>query len=329
MRFVEPEAPSPAARWTSRIAFFCLGIVGAGIFLHRLFGMPTPVALNLFAVAFAGALLAIVLGIIAAVRIWNRGEPGTARVLSAFGVAVGILGWPLAYAPVARALPEINDLTTDAQSPPQFVTLARQRGPGSNSADYPGAASFAAQAAAYPDLKPLLIERSSEETFSVVADAVHRQKMAIVREDAPDPSTGRSGQIEALDRTLIVGFVDDVAIRVVGDWERSQVDIRSASRYGRHDFGRNALRIRALMKEIVARLEVTVPTAGGDRTARDRRPGKGTLKRPRERDPKSEARRKSQDRVQSGAQRGPEQTGQPRARDDRRGRDRRPGPGFE
>jgi hypothetical protein len=67
--------------------------------------------------------------------------------------------------------------------------------------------------------------------------------------------------LEAVDRTLILGFYDDVAIRVAGNDEQARIDVRSASRYGRHDLGRNADRVRQILKEIIVRLESVVPAA--------------------------------------------------------------------
>jgi uncharacterized protein (DUF1499 family) len=42
----------------------------------------------------------------------------------------------------------------------------------------------------------------------------------------------------------------DVAIRVAGNEEISVIDMRSASRYGRHDLGDNADRIVRFLKEL-------------------------------------------------------------------------------
>jgi uncharacterized protein (DUF1499 family) len=133
------------------------------------------------------------------------------------------------------------------------------RGPGANGADYPGATFAAKQAAAYPDIKPIEINRSADETFEIVADTLKRLKMDIVHQQSPDPQIARPGTFEIVDRTLILGIYDDVVVRVTGNEEQARVDIRSASRYGHHDLGRNAQRIRQMLKEIVVRLE-SVPT---------------------------------------------------------------------
>jgi uncharacterized protein (DUF1499 family) len=51
-------------------------------------------------------------------------------------------------------------------------------------------------------------------------------------------------------RTAIMGFRDDVVIRIRPDQDGTRVDIRSASRYGWHDLGTNAARVASLLEEI-------------------------------------------------------------------------------
>jgi hypothetical protein len=122
--------------------------------------------------------------------------------------------------------------------------------------------------------------------------------MDVVREEGPT-AEGGEGTIEAVDRTIVAGFYDDVAIRVTGSDATARIDIRSSSRFGRTDFGANAERIRTLMKEIVTRLESTVPVAeGGAPSAKKAATDPALLKRERSGDPKSVYRRKSRDRAQ-------------------------------
>lgn len=281
MRFVASEAPPASARWASAVALFSVFLMLTGVALHRVMGMPTPTALNIGAVALAGAGLAVVLAILAAVRIWRRGGHGTAHVLVALAAAGGLIGWPLSFLPVVQALPEINDVTTDTNAPPAFTTLAAERKPPANPPAYAGPSFAALQRRAYPDLVPLKLNRPRAEAFDIVMEAVRRQSMTVARQDPPGDDPARPGMIEAVDRTLILGFYDDVAIRVDGDETSSRVDIRSASRYGRHDLGRNAERVRRLLREIVTRLEATPPGATlargkGAKAGREEvKPGKG------------------------------------------------------
>lgn len=322
-------APAPA-RWTSRVALFSVGLLTATLILHRVFSMATPVAINLVMVALAGALLSLALALVATIRIWRYGEGGAARVVTGAVVSLALLGWPAAFLPQLRGLPEINDISTDTASPPPFEQLGRIRPKGANTAAYPGAAFAKAQAEAYPDLRPLEVTRSAEEAFEIALEALRRQKMTIVREEPPATGTQKPGHIEATDRTLVVGFTDDVAVRVAGDDKRARIDIRSASRYGRHDLGRNAERARRVLKEIVARLEATVPTATGERVGRVRRKiERAVPKRLIGRDQVQGAHRTQQGRGPADARRGQEPKGSPPPRDDRRGRDRRPAQSFE
>jgi uncharacterized protein (DUF1499 family) len=258
-----PATPGPSffARWTSRIALFSVGVLLTAMLLHRLLALPTPVAFNLAAVAFAGAALSLVLAVLATIEIWRSGRPGTSRIVFGTVVALALLLWPTVFLPSYERLPAINDVTTDPASPPTFVEAPKLRGPEANSTKYPRAEFAQAQLAAYPDIKPIRIDRSADDAFEIASDAVRRLKYDVVRQEGPDLNEGRPGMIEIVDRTLILGFYDDAVIRVSGDGKQSRIDVRSASRYGRHDLGRNAERVREILKEIVVRMESVVPAA--------------------------------------------------------------------
>jgi uncharacterized protein (DUF1499 family) len=290
------ELPTALSRWTSRIALFSFGLLVTAAFLHRLFAMPTPVAFNLVLVAYAGVALSLVTALLAGIGIWRSGAPGAARIVFGISLSLVMLAGPLVLLALARESPSINDVTTDTRSPPEFVRLAAMRGPGANPIDYPGESFAREQSRAYPDLKPMLLSRPTDEAFDLAAEAVRRLKMDIVREEAP--TEGRLGMIEAVDRTLVAGFYDDVAIRIAGDDSGSRIDIRSASRYGWTDFGQNAERVRAIVREIVARLEASVPAADGSDAPLIKRPQRPLpAKRGKEGDPRSESPRKSPDRA--------------------------------
>ena len=50
--------------------------------------------------------------------------------------------------------------------------------------------------------------------------------------------------------TPIMGFSEDIAVRVVADGDGSRVDLRSSSRYFEHDLGSNAARLTRLIDDI-------------------------------------------------------------------------------
>ena len=58
------------------------------------------------------------------------------------------------------------------------------------------------------------------------------------------------GRIEATDTTRWFGFKDDVVVRVKPEGAGSRVDVRSLSRVGRSDVGKNASRIRAYLQAL-------------------------------------------------------------------------------
>jgi uncharacterized protein (DUF1499 family) len=309
----EPSV-APAGTWACRAALFGATLIVTALVMHRLLGMPTPLALNIFKVAFAGAGLALLLGCVACIQIWRRGRGGASAALCGMLIGLAMFAWPAVYIPSLATLPEINDVTTDPRAPPPFVALAKFRVAGANSPAYPGEAFARQQAAAYPDLRPFTVDRSAEEAFELVAEAVRRLKLRVVSEEPPRGRSERVGTIEAVDRTLIVGFYDDVVIRVEGDQRRSRIDIRSASRYGSHDLGRNASRVRKILKEVQARLEATVPAASGGGIVRLKPKSRKAPvpKRVRDGDQNLVAPRTARDRAQSDAPRGPAQKVKPR-----------------
>jgi uncharacterized protein (DUF1499 family) len=262
-----------SSAWSVRLGLFAVGLVVASVLFHRLFGMSTPLALNLFVVAFLIAGVAILSGIHALVRIWQRGYRGTSAAFAGILIGAVLLGWPLSLVPTLRQLPAINDVTTDTSDPPAFIVLAAQRPKGANSPVHPGERFAELQRAGYRDLQPLKLNRTQVEAFDIVGLALRRLRMETVNE-IPYGTDGRQwGLIEATDRTLVLGFVDDVSVRVRPDGRGTRIDVRSASRYGRHDLGRNAERVRTILNEIVARAEASVPGRRGQ-------PGQGRGRAP-------------------------------------------------
>lgn len=264
MRPPPPLGPSFFARWTSRIAVFSAAVLATAAFLHRLFGLPTPIAENLVGATFLGAGVSVLMAIAATIGIWRTGRPGTARVVFATLVSLALLLWPLVFLPQYQRLPDINDVTTDVDNPPPFSEIAKLRQPGANPVDYPGLAFARKQLIAYPDIKPIEIDRGADEVYGLAAEATKRLKLNVVRQEAPDLDAGHPGFIEIADRTLILGLEEDAVIRVSGNEQHARLDVRSASRYGGHDLGRNAARVRHLLKEVVTVMESTVPAARAD-----------------------------------------------------------------
>lgn len=308
--YAPDQPPSFLARWASRLALFFAAALPVSLFLHRLFGLPTPVALNIAAACFAGAALVLVMAFVAGLDIWVTGRQGAARIVVATFVSGVLLAIPGGLYLTSRNYPMLNDVTTDVKNPPPFVDAQKVRGPGSNSVDYP-AARAALQLASYSDIKTLVVPRSAEETFELVLQAIAKLKMKASYESPPGDGPGAPGIVELPDRTMIFGFTDDVVIRVLGDDESANVDVRSSSRYGTSDFGRNAERVRSILKEIGVRLEASIPNADTAARAEAKKSAKPALKRPRDGGPASAVRRLRRDLSRSGARREPARKASP------------------
>jgi uncharacterized protein (DUF1499 family) len=182
----------------------------------------------------------------AAVVIWRQGLSGIGRAVFGFFLSCVILAYPGYLAVRAYSLPAIRDVTTDTARPPRFDVISRLRPRGTNNYESSNAAK---QRAAYPDIAPLQVLTTPAAAYEAALAVVRKHKWTVV--DARPPAQGRrEGSIEAVARTLIMGFREDVSIRVAPLGAGAQVDIRSASRYGSHDFGGNAARIRTLLDEI-------------------------------------------------------------------------------
>jgi uncharacterized protein (DUF1499 family) len=312
---------SPLARWSRTVAFFSLQLLVAAILLHRLLSLPTPAALAIFVVALAGAALAVMLAIGSYVTIWRDGRPGVWSASLGLFCGLGMMAWPAAVVPFYSNLPAIHDITTDMTVPPGFVAIAAERGTGANPAAYGGREVAMQQQAAYPDIRPIVVARSATDTWEAVEKSARRLGWRIVGETPP--RAGKPGYLEAVDRTLVLGFYDDLVVRVDGNARETRIDVRSASRYGVHDFGRNAKRIRGFLKDLDARLDEAV--AGSD-TPRSRRAQAAAAvpKRLKDAQARSKDPKQKQGRAQRGSPREPQRKATRPAQASDRARDKQP-----
>ncbi len=237
---------SKLAAWSARFGWFAFVVVILSILIVRGGFLEIEPALATFGAALVFAALAILFAFAAFVAIWREGYAGIGR--AALGLALGaiLLVYPGYLAYRGYKLPPINDITTDAANPPRFDVLARLRPRGSNA--YPGARFAALQQKFYPDVEALEYDAPATLAYNVALKVVTKRKWHIV--DALPPTPQRPGEIEAVARTFIMGFRDDVVVRVSAVGQGTRIDARSASRYGNRDFGANAKRLIALLGDI-------------------------------------------------------------------------------
>jgi hypothetical protein len=198
------------------------------------------------------AFLAVLFAIIAYLRLWQSGDRGWGRAST--GLVFGLLCLaPVIYG-VADGVrfPMVNDVTTNSARPPVLIIS-------------PATERKTADPAVVEVAFPLAVTRrytfEVQRVFSLVEDLVEANGWEIRQRRAPSTSFSE-GQINALAMTLY-GWRDEVAIRVSGTLDGTEVDIRSASLSGLPDLGKNGRRIEAFLMTLdaaVANLATQAPS---------------------------------------------------------------------
>ncbi|MDB5653142.1 MAG: hypothetical protein JWQ94_755 [Tardiphaga sp.] len=246
----QSEPVSSLAAWARRLAVFSAIAALCSIIIVRFGFLEVKPALATFLGSLGFAVLSILVALCGFVAIWRNGSRGMSLIMFALALDVVILAYPAYLALQYRKLPAIHDITTDPIDPPRFDALARLRtGDGANTAVYAGLYSAELQRAAYPDIQPVDLDINVQRAYDVVHAIITKRKWLIIDERPPQPPR-RIGRIEAVARTPIMGFREDVAIRVTPDGDGSRVDIRSSSRYFEGDLGSNASRVAKLIDDI-------------------------------------------------------------------------------
>lgn len=254
IRRIAEQPASRLAIWARRIACFALPVALLAIVIEREGLLEIVPVLATFATALAMAFIAILLALASLVGIWRHGIDGLGAALTAIAIGVALLAYPTYLGTRAIRLPEISDITTDPIDPPRYETIARLRSRRANPVAYAGLYAAEQQKAAYPDVTPLETDASPQEAYDAALAVISKRRWQVINARAPVSALrgqpARDGYIEAVARTLIMGFPDDVAVRIRADGDGARVDVRSSSRYGRHDFGTNAGRVRSLIEDI-------------------------------------------------------------------------------
>ena len=229
-------------KWTRRIARAT--IVAAVLVLlagpATRFGiLPWKAGLGLFAIAALIAGIGALFSVVSLLR--RRGG-----LVAAIAAAAGIAAFAVLMTSVVagRAVPPINDITTDPANPPAFVMITgAMRGADAVPLSYDP--SFAAQqTAAYPEVKPLIVASPPEDVYPKMLAAAEAMGWAIVSSDQA------SGRIEATATVPWWGFKDDIVVVMSPDGSGTRVDVRSKSRVGKSDLGVNAARIQEYLGKI-------------------------------------------------------------------------------
>ncbi len=194
-----------------------------------------------------GSFLFLLLGLLfeVAAAVWAivaaiKHPPGPAASWVAIVIGVLAVLAPISGAMKVKAYPMIHDISTDTIGPPEFVTTAPARSSSPNGVAYGGPEIAAKQREAYPDIQTLRSRLKLKEAYDTALATIKKLGWKLASNDLLEGAAS----IEATDTTLLYGFKDDVVIRIQAEAEGSRLDMRSASRIGLSDLGKNAARIR-------------------------------------------------------------------------------------
>ncbi|WP_201625355.1 DUF1499 domain-containing protein [Psychrobacter immobilis] len=190
---------------------------------------------------FAGiaALILLVLQILFKRKTVTFGSTIMALLLSTIAIEI-----PLSMLNKGKSVPPIHDISTDLVNPPEFVAIAPLRADAPNPVEYAGVEAATQQRAAYPELQTLNYPQSKSELVEATKQVIDHLGWQLVNIDT------NQGIVEATDKTMWFGFKDDVIVRITDNGSKRLVDIRSKSRVGGSDLGKNAERIHGFIEEL-------------------------------------------------------------------------------
>lgn len=233
-----------------------IGAASAGYFLSLgglgLFAIATLILraaitdyrlpLLIILIAWVIALISLLLGL-GAMVFGEIGQLNLRRSIVSILVSAGIFLPILIAGRAIAGLPMINDIMTDIANPPEFRMVSTQRKPFDNSLEL-SQARLDYHQKHYGDMQPLFLTGKPETHFDKIVSLVESKGWLLVASDKDRLV------VEATDATPFFGFKDDVVIRLSENNDQTRIDMRSASRQGRHDFRVNAERIEAFLSDL-------------------------------------------------------------------------------
>jgi hypothetical protein len=253
MRFQLLAARLALAALVLAAGFAVVAVAGVrlGLFAYK-------TGLTLMVPAAALGMIALICALAWMFRALKRNQ-GEGKRIGLFTLIAALLFlWPpLHTVYIGFTTAPINDVTTNPEDPPQFVTLAR-RGPGMNSPLFDnrsqihfrgesGNPSYILHLFYYDWLtKPrALLQMTTTKMFWRNFEAVKRMGWRIVAYD------DKAGRIEATASSFWFGQITDIVLRMEpAGTLGARLDARAQSEYGNQDFGHNL----SLLKEYFHKL---------------------------------------------------------------------------
>ena len=250
------------------------------ILLHRSAQITTPQVYWLIGFGLLMVSASLVLGVRAFFDLWNAGRKGGKATLRGMIVAAAVVAPFLWYGYLGLTLPSISDVSTNPVEPPQFLQANAWR-----AVEVPnGANEFARYDAdysetivqAYPKLASRRYNSGAQRILGAARGLAEARRWTVTavlgqteeetraekaqNEEAPADEDEASNELEAepqaeirleaVARSPIFGFPQDIVLAIVPEAESTLVDMRASTRWGAHDFGRNADTITRFLSDL-------------------------------------------------------------------------------
>lgn len=270
---------SAAALWCLRLAVISIPFLLLTLFLHRNGAISASQMFWLLAVAVAMLIGSLLAGARAAIDLWQKGYEGGRNSVKGIVLATLLLV-PFSYQ-LWKAVenPQINDVATDVLAPPMFLQVPEGGLSATLSPDGGYDPHFARIiVSAYAGLVGRRYDAPVERVYAAVEGILKRWRAEVVAtrnlpslpggvgsqeeeqlagSGTEDPATGDAAVLTVPEtviqfrvRSLVARLPHDFVIRLAERDEATQVDARSASNWGAHDFGSNAALITAFLERL-------------------------------------------------------------------------------
>lgn len=234
--------------WARRLAVFALPILVLSVWLHRKGIIPSDTFTLFLSGVTILAIMALFTAMVAFARIWATGDQGWGHSFIGFVLGIITLSPVLIAVPNYLKYPALTDITTDIESVPKLSSAPFKQGV----QEWQRAGYAEKVTLAYPSLGTRIYDLLPQQTWVEIEALADEQSWRITQKKNPlDQFT--AGELSAVARSLF-GYFDDVTIRVEPDFDGSRLDMRSASRYGNHDLGKNGRRIEKFLRQLDARI---------------------------------------------------------------------------
>lgn len=240
------------AIWARRCGSFAVPLTVLPVLLHRAGLLASADFIAVETVALGFAALGLLLGLGGFVRLWITGDRGWGK--ASWGIVFSILCLlPFGYfGYLALKNPVVSEVSTDFANP---VPLAQLR-------PAPTPPALAAEIAArFPNARTRTYPVDAAQVFTILEQLVDEDGWEVSISRNPDDAGG-IGLLDGI-ATRLLGWRDEVAIRVRATDTGAVIDMRSAPTFEFPDFGENGRRVEKLLLALDDKMTALLRTAAG------------------------------------------------------------------